>query len=120
MLEVENREEGVVVFVCVRIVFLKERLKWVLIEYLVEFNGEIWDYILISCVFGKEMEEYVVVVGCGENVLLFMVWCLIEVWDVMDVDDQVIVDEVVLDFMFCCLKVVVELICLNGVFLLGK
>ena len=77
-----------------RIVSPREREKMVPLEWPVEYDGKIWTEIRVRRVTGGEVAAYMEKMRNGDaNAVAPMVDCPQEVWDAMDDDDQVAVDE---------------------------
>ena len=94
-----------------RIVSPKEREKLVALEYPVEFDGKLWTEIKVRRVSAKEVTDYFEAMKSGKAVdIPPMVECPIEVWNALDDDDQLAVDEAARPFTPRRLKAAVELI----------
>lgn len=77
-----------------RIVSPKEREKMVPLEYPVEFDGVLYEQVKVRRASGKEVQAYMDRMRNGDaNAVPPMVDCPQEVWDAMDDDDQVTVDQ---------------------------
>lgn len=83
-----------------RIVSDKPREKFVPLEYPVDSDGKLYEEIRIHRVSGKEMAEFFDRVrGHDGFVMPPMVDCPPEVWEALDADDQMTIDEAAQAFM---------------------
>lgn len=89
-----------------RIVSTKERERAVPIVYEVEFNGTVYEKIVVRRITGSELEAYFGSLDKGEVVMPPGVGCPPEVWNAMDADDQYEVEKAAMDFLPQKLKVV--------------
>lgn len=94
MSEVEEQKQEQPAPPVARIVSTDVREKIVPLAWPVEFDGKIWTEIKVRRVTGKEVAAYFDKMreGDAESVAP-MIDCPQEVWDAMDDDDQVTVDE---------------------------
>lgn len=82
-----------------RIVSTKEREKVVPLEYPIEFDGKTWEAVTVRRVTGRQIEEYMDAIARKERVPPPMIECPLEVYDAMDDDDRLAVDEAVIPFL---------------------
>lgn len=91
-----------------------DREKVVPLTYPVEFNGTVYSSITVRRVTGKEVKDYLDKIGVEAFTLPPTIDCPFEVWEAMDADDQLVVDEAAMAFMPRRLKVAVEQILKSG------
>lgn len=88
-----------------------EREKMVPLEHPFELNGALWTEIKVRRVTGKEVSDYMDRMRAGDaEAIPPMVDCPIDVWNALDDDDQMAVDEAARPFTPRRLKAAVELI----------
>lgn len=88
-----------------------EREKMVPLEHPFELNGTHWTQIRVRRVTGKQVSDYMDRMRAGDrDAMPPMVDCPQEVWDALDDDDQMLVDEAARPFTPRRLKAAVELI----------
>jgi hypothetical protein len=76
------------------------RAKMIPLEWPVEFDGKLWTEIRIRRASGKEVRDYLEQLRTSEaDVLPPMIDCPIEVWNALDADDQLTIDEAAAEFM---------------------
>jgi len=75
------------------------REKIVPLEFPVEFDGKTWSEVRIRRVTGKEVETYLDGLVRGERPMPPMFDCPHEVYDAMDDDDRLALDEAVVPFL---------------------
>jgi hypothetical protein len=93
-----------------RIVSPKEREKMVPLEYPVEFDGKIWTEIKVRRVSAQEVADYLELLKSDQAFdIPPMVECPLAVWNALDDDDQLAVDEAARPFTPRRLKAAVEL-----------
>ncbi|RWM29396.1 phage tail assembly protein [Mesorhizobium sp.] len=78
------------------------------LEFPVEFDDKTWTEIKVRRVSGKEVEEYMEALGRGEQPMPPMFECPREVYDAMDDDDRLALDEAVIPFLPRRLKAAAE------------
>lgn len=98
-----------------RIVNPEGRSKTIPLQFPVEFDGKMWDSVEIRRVTGGEMRDYFDRLTSGEAFALPpVIQCPLQVWDALDADDQLAVDEAAQAFMPRRLKAAVELLSGTG------
>jgi hypothetical protein len=106
----ENKVEQPAEMPSARIVSPKEREKMVPLEYPVEFDGKLWTEIKVRRVSAQEVADYLELLKSDQAFdIPPMVECPIEVWNALDDDDQLAVDEAARPFTPRRLKAAVEL-----------
>ncbi len=84
------------------IVSPKERSTTVALEWPVEFDGKVYDTITVRRCSGREVDLFVAAVAAaadGVSVKTPMIDCPTEVYDAMDDDDRLRLEEAVLPFL---------------------
>ncbi|WP_378952049.1 hypothetical protein [Mesorhizobium sp. ANAO-SY3R2] len=82
-----------------RIISTKVRSATVPLDYEVEFGGKVWTEITVRRVTGKEVQGYIDALARGENIAPPMFECPLEVYDALDDDDRMAVEEAALPFL---------------------
>lgn len=105
-----------------RIVNPAGRSKMVPLQFPVEFDGKIWDSVEIRRCTGTEIKKYMEQMANREETFTLppVVICPVAVWEAMDADDQLTIDEESQAFMPRRLKAAVELLSEIGVNTSGK
>ena len=99
-----------------RIVSPKEREKLVPLEYPVEYDGVLYEEIRIRRVTAQQVADFFAELRKSESfVLPPMIDCPVEVWQALDDDDQMAVDDAAKAFTPRRLKAAVKLIQEAGV-----
>ena len=76
------------------------RSKFIPLEWPVEFDGKVYYQIRVHRVTGKEMREFMEKLRAGNGAVMPpIIDCPIEVWEGMDADDQMTIDEAAAGFM---------------------
>lgn len=76
------------------------RSKFIALEWPVEFDGRIYHQIRVHRVTGKEMRDFMEKLRTGDGAVMPpMIDCPLEVWEGMDADDQLTIDEAAAEFM---------------------
>lgn len=68
------------------------------LKYPVEFDGKVWDEVMVRRVSGKEVETFVAATINGEAVVPPMIECPLEVFEAMDDDDRLVLEEAAVPF----------------------
>lgn len=90
----ENKVEQPAEMPVARIVSQTERERMVKLAWPVEYDGKVWAEIRVRRVTGKEVSAYFAKLRDGDTEAVApMIDCPQEVWDAMDDDDQVAVDD---------------------------
>jgi len=93
-----------------------EREKMVPLEHPFEINGVHWTEIRVRRVTGKQVSDYMDRMRAGDtDAMPPMVDCPQDVWDALDDDDQMAVDEAARPFTPRRLKAALELVLQAGV-----
>ncbi len=90
-----------------RIVSPKERSREVPLDYPIEFDGKVYDTITVRRVSAREVSDFIDAVAKSEefaNVKAPMIDCPQEVYEVMDDDDRLRLEEALLPFLPLRLK----------------
>ncbi|TIS37495.1 hypothetical protein [Mesorhizobium sp.] len=91
-----------------RVVSSAPREKMVPLEFEVEFDGKTWTEVRIRRVSGKEVEDYMEALGRGERPMPPMFDFPLEIYEAMDDDDRLAIDEAVIPFLPRRLKAAAE------------
>lgn len=98
-----------------RIVNPEGRSKIIPLRFPVEFDGKVWEGIEVRRCTGSEITAYFDEMSPDKGfVLPPVIQCPMEVWNVLDADDQADVDEAAQAFMPRRLKAAVELLSGTG------
>lgn len=97
----ENQDQAETSTAPISVKFVNEegRSRLVLLEYPVDFDGKLYTWIKVRRVTGGEMDTYMKSLQAGAVSLPPVIDCPIEVWDAMDADDQLAVDQAADEFM---------------------
>lgn len=76
------------------------RSKFITLEWPVEFDGKVYHQIRVHRVTGKEMRDFMEKLRTSDGAVMPpMIDCPLDVWEGMDADDQLAIDEAAAEFM---------------------